>query len=77
MSESNKAQIELWDGQVGEKWAAMQVSLRMGRRQSEKFHTVCVFEDAESFRVSVSYCWRDFGWTEHDTLEQSSIKLAL
>ena len=27
MSESNKAQIELWDGQVGEKWAAMQVSL--------------------------------------------------
>jgi SAM-dependent methyltransferase len=27
MSESNKAQIELWDGRVGEKWAAMQVSL--------------------------------------------------
>ena len=27
MSESNKAQIELWDGRVGEKWAAMQISL--------------------------------------------------
>jgi ubiquinone/menaquinone biosynthesis C-methylase UbiE len=24
---SNKAQIELWDGRAGEKWAAMQVSL--------------------------------------------------
>jgi SAM-dependent methyltransferase len=27
MSESNKAQIDLWNGRVGEKWAAMQVSL--------------------------------------------------
>lgn len=27
MSESNQAQIDLWDGRVGEKWAAMQVSL--------------------------------------------------
>ena len=27
MSESNKAQIDLWDGPVGEKWAALQVSL--------------------------------------------------
>src|SRR5580658_4735345 len=25
--ESNRAQIELWDGRVGEKWAAMQISL--------------------------------------------------
>ena len=27
MSDSNKAQIDLWNGRVGEKWAAMQVSL--------------------------------------------------
>jgi len=27
MSGSNKAQIDLWDGRVGEKWAAMQVRL--------------------------------------------------
>ena len=27
MSTSNKAQIDLWNGRVGEKWAAMQVSL--------------------------------------------------
>jgi SAM-dependent methyltransferase len=27
MSGSNKAQIDLWNGRVGEKWAAMQVSL--------------------------------------------------
>ena len=27
MSEKNKAQIDLWNGRVGEKWAAMQVSL--------------------------------------------------
>ena len=27
MSESNKAQIDLWNGRVGEKWAAMQASL--------------------------------------------------
>lgn len=27
MSESNKAQIDLWNGRVGEKWAAMQVRL--------------------------------------------------
>ena len=27
MSGSNKAQIDLWDGRVGEKWAALQVSL--------------------------------------------------
>lgn len=27
MSEANKAQIDLWNGRVGEKWAAMQVSL--------------------------------------------------
>jgi len=27
VSESNKAQIDLWKGRVGEKWAAMQVSL--------------------------------------------------
>jgi SAM-dependent methyltransferase len=27
MSESNKAQIDLWNGRVGEKWAAMQPSL--------------------------------------------------
>jgi SAM-dependent methyltransferase len=27
MSEPNRAQIDLWDGRVGEKWAAMQVSL--------------------------------------------------
>lgn len=27
MSASNKAQIDLWNGRVGEKWAAMQVSL--------------------------------------------------
>ena len=27
MSESNQAQIDLWDGRVGEKWAAMRVSV--------------------------------------------------
>lgn len=27
MSESNQAQIELWNGRVGEKWASLQVSL--------------------------------------------------
>ena len=27
MSDSNKVQIDLWNGRVGEKWAAMQVSL--------------------------------------------------
>jgi SAM-dependent methyltransferase len=27
MSEPNRAQIDLWDGRVGEKWAAMQVSV--------------------------------------------------
>ena len=27
MSDSNKAQIDLWNGRVGEKWATMQVSL--------------------------------------------------
>ena len=27
MSESNQAQIDLWNGRVGDKWAAMQVSL--------------------------------------------------
>ena len=27
MSEANKAQIDLWNGRVGEKWAALQVSL--------------------------------------------------
>ena len=27
MSGSNKAQIDLWNGRVGEKWAALQVSL--------------------------------------------------
>ncbi len=27
MSESNQAQIDLWNGRVGEKWAALQVSL--------------------------------------------------
>ena len=27
MSTSNQAQIDIWNGRVGEKWAAMQVSL--------------------------------------------------